>query len=280
MKLQVSAIRISFLVLFLCLNLSAQNMTNAKALSVPNPDFPDAAKESGLGGRVSVNVRLDGGGNIISVDDPTGPDWVCPTVARPDVAALREAARSAALRGKFLPAKMDGKPIASVILVVFEFPKSENNTGSAVVSFGSSRPDDGLAAENIARTNAPPPDYTGPVRTYTSVAAGSAEAAREKSAPRDYSGMTVSGGVLNGKAASLPKPPYPPAARAIRASGAVNIQVLIDTDGSIFSAEAVSGHPLLRQVSRTAACMASFSPTQLSGTPVKVSGVIVYNFVP
>lgn len=91
---------------------------------------------------------------------------------------------------------------------------------------------------------------------------------------------TVSGGVLNGKATSLPKPAYPPAARAVRASGAVSVQVLISESGSVISANAVSGHPLLRAAAEGAARGARFSPTLLSGQPVKVSGVITYNFVP
>jgi len=91
---------------------------------------------------------------------------------------------------------------------------------------------------------------------------------------------TVSGGVLNGKATSLPKPAYPPAAKAVRASGAVSVQVLIDESGRVVSASAVSGHPLLRAAAEGAARGARFSPTLLSGQPVKVSGVITYNFVP
>lgn len=91
---------------------------------------------------------------------------------------------------------------------------------------------------------------------------------------------TVSGGVLNGKATSLPKPPYPPAARAVRAAGSVSVQVLISESGSVISASAVSGHPLLRAAAVSAARGARFSPTLLSGQPVKVSGVITYNFVP
>ena len=89
----------------------------------------------------------------------------------------------------------------------------------------------------------------------------------------------ISGGVVNGKATSLPQPAYPPAARAVRASGAVNVQVLIDENGSVVSANAVSGHPLLRQAAEGAARRARFAPTKLSGQPVKVNGVIVYNFV-
>lgn len=91
---------------------------------------------------------------------------------------------------------------------------------------------------------------------------------------------TLSGGILNRKATSLPKPAYPPAARAVRASGAVSVQVLIDESGDVVSAAAVSGHPLLRAAAVSAARQAKFTPTKLHGEPVRVSGVIVYNFVP
>ncbi len=91
---------------------------------------------------------------------------------------------------------------------------------------------------------------------------------------------TISGGVVNGKATNLVKPPYPAAARAVRASGAVNVQVTIDESGNVISASAVSGHPLLRAAAVSAARSSKFSPTMLSGQAVKVTGVIVYNFVP
>jgi len=89
----------------------------------------------------------------------------------------------------------------------------------------------------------------------------------------------ISGGVLNGKAISLPKPSYPPIARQAHASGTVVVQVTIDENGSVISAHAVSGHPLLQAVAVAAARGARFSPTKLSGQPVKVTGVITYNFV-
>jgi TonB family protein len=91
---------------------------------------------------------------------------------------------------------------------------------------------------------------------------------------------TISGGVLNGKATSLPKPNYPPAAKAVRASGSVSVQVMVDTSGNVTSAMAVSGHPLLRSAAVAAARSAKFSPTLLSGQPVNVTGVLTYNFVP
>jgi TonB family protein len=90
----------------------------------------------------------------------------------------------------------------------------------------------------------------------------------------------IQGGVLNGKALNLPKPDYPPKARANRASGSVTVDVLIDEQGKIVTAGAVLGHPYLRDAARDSACRAKFSPTTLSGQPVKVKRQIVYNFVP
>ncbi len=89
----------------------------------------------------------------------------------------------------------------------------------------------------------------------------------------------LKGGILNGKAISLPKPFYPPEARFARASGTVVVQVWIDETGHVLRACAVSGPPQLRRVSELAAYGSRFSPTKLSGQPVKVTGIITYNFV-
>jgi TonB family protein len=89
----------------------------------------------------------------------------------------------------------------------------------------------------------------------------------------------ISGGVLNGKAISLPQPEYPAEAKAAGAAGSVAVQVTIDEQGTVVSAQAVSGHPTLQQSAVNAALQARFTPTSLMGEPVKVTGVIVYNFV-
>lgn len=90
----------------------------------------------------------------------------------------------------------------------------------------------------------------------------------------------VQGGVINGKAAFLAKPSYPAEAQSSRASGAVEIQILIDETGKVLRAGAVSGSTLLQIAARDAACNSKFSPTLLSGNPVRVSGIMTYNFKP
>ncbi len=89
----------------------------------------------------------------------------------------------------------------------------------------------------------------------------------------------VSKGVITGEATYLPKPVYPTIAKSSRAQGPVNVQVLIDESGKVISANAISGHPTLLHAAERAAREARFKPTRLSDQPVKVSGVITYNFV-
>lgn len=80
---------------------------------------------------------------------------------------------------------------------------------------------------------------------------------------------------LNKKATSLPKPAYPATARAVKASGRVEVAVEIDEKGGVTSASATTGHPLLRRAAEEAARQARFKP---SGA--KTKGVIVYDFTP
>jgi TonB family protein len=86
--------------------------------------------------------------------------------------------------------------------------------------------------------------------------------------------------ILNGRALSLPKPAYPNAAKERGLSGMVVIKVWIDEQGKVVSAEDMCGaHPLLVGPSVRAASGARFTPTLLSGKPVRVTGAITYRFV-
>ena len=96
--------------------------------------------------------------------------------------------------------------------------------------------------------------------------------------PGSARSKTISGGVLNNKAIELPQPEYPPAARTVRASGQVTVQVLVDEKGEVVSASAVSGHPLLRAAAVQAARKAKFKPMMMSGQPTNVAGVLTYKF--
>jgi len=87
------------------------------------------------------------------------------------------------------------------------------------------------------------------------------------------------GGVLNGKALSLPTPAYPSEARSIHASGIVMVEITIDEKGKVIEARSICGHPVFAKPSVEAAYRARFTPTKLSGAPVQVHGIIIYNFM-
>jgi TonB family protein len=91
-------------------------------------------------------------------------------------------------------------------------------------------------------------------------------------------GTVISGGILNDKATSKPAPAYPPIAKTAKASGTVVVEVVVDEKGQVETARAVSGHPLLQQAAIAAAKQARFKPALQGGKPVKVRGMLTYNF--
>ncbi|MBP6824537.1 MAG: energy transducer TonB [Acidobacteria bacterium] len=94
----------------------------------------------------------------------------------------------------------------------------------------------------------------------------------------DLRKINVSNGVLQGSAIKKPAPSYPPVAKAAKASGTVQVQITVSEDGKVIDATAISGHPLLREAALEAARQWEFKPTELSGQPVKVQGILTFNF--
>ena len=89
----------------------------------------------------------------------------------------------------------------------------------------------------------------------------------------------VNVGALNDRALTLQTPSYPLIAKEMRASGKVQVQVVVDEKGNVSSAKAVSGHPLLRSSAENAARSSRFNPVSSDGRAVKAVGFVVYNFV-
>lgn len=229
---------------------------------LPLPPYPKLAKDAGYGGAISVDVTLDEKGNVATAENASGPYPVCQSVTEAKVVELRNAALAAAKKAHFqLTEVQPGSSPRGRIIYNFDSGKGADSTSGIA----------GLRMDRMTKLGTSDSDtgarVVGPDEVVVTKKAGGPP-------------KTVSGGVLNGKALALPAPKYPAAARAVHAGGPVSVQVLIFEDGTVYSAAAVSGHPLLRAVSEIAACRSSFSPTLLEGNPVKVSGVITYNYVP
>lgn len=95
----------------------------------------------------------------------------------------------------------------------------------------------------------------------------------------DAGGRTpLASGIIQGKVRHMPEPEYPPIAKAARASGVVPVQVVVNEEGEVIAARPLAGHLLLQASAARAALRTRFSPTQLEGKPVKVSGVISFSF--
>jgi protein TonB len=89
-----------------------------------------------------------------------------------------------------------------------------------------------------------------------------------------------SGGVLQGEAIRRAVPSYPEQAKEARVSGAVVVEITIDEEGNVINAQALSGHPMLRDAAIEAARQWKFAPTTLQEQPVKVIGTLTFNFTP
>lgn len=262
---------------------------------LPTPAYPQLANAAGLDGNISVTLTLDEKGKVIATDNAEGPYPVCPLVTDPKVSALRYAALTAASKAKFkMPTQTTGNTKGRITYTFVSDHKTTESGGQTVGARVVENPNDsdtGIRLDRITKLGTvedKAPNNSSPSASQEKAPATygldpNAKPVFDGAEPvnkRIQNPDTVSGGVLNGKAMELKKPTYPAAAKAVRAGGSVSVQVLIDEQGNMYSAASISGHPLLRRNAEIAACGSRFSPTLLEGHPVKVSGIITYNFIP
>ena len=101
-----------------------------------------------------------------------------------------------------------------------------------------------------------------------------------QAAQSDPTLVRKSGGVLAASAIHRVQPDSPPLAQAARITGSVVVEVTVDEGGAVIAARAISGHPLLKDAAIAAARQWLFTPTTLSGVPVRVIGILTFNFEP
>jgi TonB family protein len=108
--------------------------------------------------------------------------------------------------------------------------------------------------------------------TYTAYVEVSARAC-------NYNRRYAADDVLNGESLSKPVPVYPRAAKVNRVEGTVDVDIVVDEDGRVESAVAVSGPELLRDAAVEAARATTFEPTRLTGHPSRGRGTLTYKFM-
>lgn len=94
--------------------------------------------------------------------------------------------------------------------------------------------------------------------------------------PKDSSPIQV--GSLIEYATAKVAPSYPPAAKTMRMTGTVKVEVLVNEDGSIAEVQKTSGPSMLQRAAVDAIKRWKFKPFIKDGQAVKASGFISFNF--
>ena len=96
--------------------------------------------------------------------------------------------------------------------------------------------------------------------------------------PKPSLPTSVSKGVTAGNALTRVAPVYPPMARRMNASGAVQVAITINENGRVIEAKAISGHPALRQAAEEAARKWVFRPMRIDGKSMRQQDVLTFIF--
>ena len=94
--------------------------------------------------------------------------------------------------------------------------------------------------------------------------------------PKDSSPVEV--GSLIGYATKQQAPVYPPAAKSMRATGVVKVEVTVDEKGDVADVQKTSGPSLLQGAAKDAIKKWKFKPFVRDGQPVKATGFVSFNF--
>jgi len=90
--------------------------------------------------------------------------------------------------------------------------------------------------------------------------------------------LRISEEVLRKAAVAIPEPQYPAEAELARASGPVQVELIIDQTGVVTAARAASGNPVLFDAATSAARNARFLMSAFSDHPTSAYSVLTYNF--
>ena len=90
--------------------------------------------------------------------------------------------------------------------------------------------------------------------------------------------LRISQGVSQGLLIKRVQPKYPPAALAVRAQGAVQIEATINKEGNVTNLKVLKGDPVLARAAVEAVRQWRYKPYYLDGDPVEIETQITVNF--
>jgi len=90
--------------------------------------------------------------------------------------------------------------------------------------------------------------------------------------------ITIGGKVIESRIIQRVPPVYPANAKTAGVQGAVELTILIGTDGKVQNAAILSGPPLLTKAALDAVLQWVYQPYMLNGQPVTVNSTVTVNF--
>ena len=224
---------------------SISGMLAGREVSIPEPEYPAELQSAGIGGPITVRIRVNRSGRVISAASSNGDR------------RLRTAAVKAATRATFSPEKL-----AEVS------PRSRVVSGSITYEFA---PTTGAATSNSASGPTSQGDNSEATPSNESDSATSTTAVDPNS--------PVVGDPLTNAALAVPAAEYPSRAKRSGIGGIITVTVRVNRAGKVISWRSSSGDSQLRAAAIKAARKATFSREKLPGTG-DVLGTITYNFKP
>lgn len=211
---------------------------HAKLMYGPTPEYPESVRENHVQGDAFVDVLVDKNGKVESAKSVE-----CASCSF----LLGTVAAAAVQKWEYQPTTLDGKPARVSSWVAFRFRLEGEPSIEVLTKSESSTP-------AVKPPGPPPPRVATPHM------------------------IRISSGVAEGNLISKVDPEYPQMAKVAHVQGDVVIQCIIDHQGEIAAAKAVSGHPLLVQAALDAVKQWKYRPYLLNGQPVEVETTVTVRF--
>ena len=303
------------------LRAAPQEVVDAPGVTLENPGptlmhrapvaYPEAARQQGIQGTVTVQVRIDSGGNVADAQVLSGPDQLRKPVLQSVLNwhFAKEAAGTTRQVSIMFQLPDADRPGAAGSVQTPQIPPPAGQAGQVLKNITIVGLSDQARADLLSRLPVREGDVFGPaqslqairvlkdfddhlVLTLTPVAGGGSRltigpsellqpAAPPPPASDSQSGsqrIRVGGNMQALKLVSQPKPVYPPLAKQAGVEGIVNLNAVIGKDGTVQNLTVISGHPLLVPAALEAVQQWTYQPTLLNGVPIEVLTQVDINF--
>ena len=213
-----------------------------------------------------------------AVNEPTTDT---PVVSPDSVASIVPVVNQAATNQKTLESAPVFKPVAVETSI-----SKPNSSDPKPITDSNAKTDAAKTPEKIKETPKDEPRKTDETAKVTETPTTKSENNENKTAPEQQTAKTettndgspLKVGSLVGYATNQAKPVYPMAAKNMRMTGIVKVEVLVNESGEVTEVQNTTGPPMLQRAAVDAMKKWKFKPFSRDGQPVKASGFVNFNF--